>query len=154
MDLFNNVLRDPLPGDWLADPMESLAVLVTPHPLLYEHWFEAALARKNHEAAIEIADRARRHRFLVTLPLGGRVESLRWVLEGPKEMLSPLAVLQRQDLLTRFPEYDQLRQQAEELRKKLAAHAAGAGRRRGAAAAGRGAEAIGGRGPPPADPAL
>jgi tetratricopeptide (TPR) repeat protein len=121
LELFNFVLRDPLPGDWLAEPMESLALLMTPHPLPYEHWFEAALARKNHEAAIVIADRARRHRFLGTLPLGGRVESLRWVLEGPKEMLGPLAVLQRQELLTRFPEYDRLRQQAEELHKKLVA---------------------------------
>ena len=121
LDLFNVVLRDPLPQDWLSEPMEALAVLVTPHPGPYEHWFEAALARKNHEAAIVIADRARRHRFLSTLPLGGRVESLRRVLEGPQEMLSPLALLQRQELLTRFPEYDRLRQQAEELHKKLAA---------------------------------
>jgi CHAT domain-containing protein len=120
-DLFNFVLRDPLPGDWMADPMESLSVLMTPHPLCYEHWFDTAMARRNHEAAIEIADRARRHRFLVTLPLGGRIESLRWVLEGPKEMLTHLALLQRQELLTRFPEYDQLRQQAEQLHNKLAA---------------------------------
>ncbi|MGD0896908.1 MAG: CHAT domain-containing protein [Thermoguttaceae bacterium] len=121
IDLYNLVLRDPLPADWLAEPMESLAVLVDPHPLCYEHWFDAAMARKNHEAAIQIADSARRHRFLTTLPLGGRIESLRWVLQGPKEMLSRLAVLQRQELLTRFPEYDQLRQQAEGLRKKLSA---------------------------------
>jgi tetratricopeptide (TPR) repeat protein len=121
LELFNFVLRDPLPADWAAEPMESLCVLMTPHLLPYEHWFEAAMARKNHEAAIVIADRARRHRFLCTLPLGGRIESLRWVLEGPQEMLSPQAILERQELLTRFPEYEQSRQKAEELRKRLAA---------------------------------
>ena len=56
-----------------------------PHGLIYEHWFEAAVSRKDHELAVEVADRARRHRFLSTLPFGGRLESLRWVLEGPKE---------------------------------------------------------------------
>ena len=87
IDLYQFVLRDPQPADWLTDPMESLAVLCVPHGLIFEHWFEAAVARKDHELAMEVADRARRHRFLSTLPLGGRLESLRWVLEGPKELL-------------------------------------------------------------------
>ena len=43
MDLFTEVLRDPQPADWATDPMESLAVLVTPHPQALEHWFEAAI---------------------------------------------------------------------------------------------------------------
>ena len=68
-----------------------------PHGLIFEHWFEAAVARKDHELAIEVADRARRHRFLCSLPFGGRLESLRWVLEGPKELLPPPAILQRQE---------------------------------------------------------
>lgn len=120
VDLYQMVLRDPQPMDWAADPMESLAVLTTPHGLIYEHWFEAVMVRKERETAIEVADRARRHRFLSTLSLGGRLESLRWVLEGPKEMLSQQALLQRQDLLTRFPEYEDLRQRAERMRKTLA----------------------------------
>ena len=121
IDLFQVVLRDPQPLDWAADPMESLAVLTTPHASIYEHWFEAVMARKERETAIEVADRARRHRFLSTLALGGRLESLRWVLEGPKEMLSQQALLQRQDLLTRYPEYEELRQRAERLHRNLAA---------------------------------
>ena len=103
IDLYQTVLRDPQPADWLTDPMESLAVLWVPHGLIYEHWFEAAVDRKDHELAMEVADRARRHRYLSTLPMGGRLESLRWVLEGPKELLPKQAVLQRQDLLTRYP---------------------------------------------------
>jgi len=43
VDLYGNVLRDPQATDWSASPMESMAVLVTPHPLPLEHWFEAAM---------------------------------------------------------------------------------------------------------------
>jgi len=121
MDLYKDVLRDPQPNDWAIDPMESLAVLVLPHPLPYEHWFEVALMRKEHEAALEIADRARRHRFYSLLPDGGRLLSLRWLLEGPGELLDPQARLQRQDLLVRYPLYDQLSQQARAVRASLAA---------------------------------
>jgi CHAT domain-containing protein len=120
IDLYKELLRDPRPADWANDPMEALAVLTSPHPLPYEHWFEVALARKEHENAIECADRARRHRFFTAMELGGRVEALRWVLDGPMEMLDAQTQLQRQDLLTRYPAYDKLRQQVDGLRKKLA----------------------------------
>ncbi len=46
MNLYDNVLREPLPADWTTDPLESLSVLTTPHPIPYEHWFETALERK------------------------------------------------------------------------------------------------------------
>ena len=88
MELYGNVLRDPLPIDWALDPMETLAVLTTPHLPAYEHWFEAAMQRKEiQDTAMEISDRARRHRFFSSLPLGGRLESLRWILEAPPEWL-------------------------------------------------------------------
>ena len=121
VDLYPIVLRDPQPADWLTDPMESLAALSTPHDRYLEHWFEAAVARKDYELAIEVADRARRHRFLSTLPLGGRLESLRWVLEAPKELLRSQALLQRQELLSRYPLYKDLVDQAAALRRDLAA---------------------------------
>ena len=57
MDLFEYVLRDPTPADWATDPMESLtSPWSTPHPLSFEHWFEVAITRKEHERALEIAD--------------------------------------------------------------------------------------------------
>ena len=121
VDLYKDVLRDPQPADWLTDPMESLAMLYVPHELPFEHWFEAAIARKDRNLALEVSDRAKRHRFLSTLPLGGRLESLRWVLEAPKELLPPEAMLQRQDLLARYPVYKDLRDQAEDLRREVAA---------------------------------
>ena len=45
LDLFQEILREPQPLDWAVDPMESLAVMITPHPQAMEHWFSAALQR-------------------------------------------------------------------------------------------------------------
>ena len=77
MEIYRDVLRDPGPADWASDPMESLAVLVTPHPIPYENWFKVALSRKDLEAAIEIGDHMRRHRFFSSMAYGGRLTSLR-----------------------------------------------------------------------------
>lgn len=122
LELFGEVLRDPSPADWAFDPMESLSVLVTPHPLPLEHWFEAALERKDVkevQMAVEIADRARRHRFFTSLEFGGRLESLRWILEASPEQLPKQALLQRQDILTRYPVYNDLSRQARTIRTAL-----------------------------------
>ena len=119
MDLYGNVLRDPMPADWACDPMESLAVLMTPHPAPLEHWFEVALDRNETQTAMEIADRARRHRFFSSLEFGGRLESLRWILEAPTERLPQQAQLQRQDILARYPAYDKLSQQSRQIREAL-----------------------------------
>ncbi len=121
MDLYSNVLRDPQPDDWGSDPMEAFSVLLTPHPLPIEHWFEVALNRKEHEKALEISDRARRHRFFSSLAFGGRLQSLRWILEGPDEALDQQDQLHRQDLLARYPAYAALARQAAALRTKLGA---------------------------------
>ena len=120
-ELYSEVLRDPLPADWAADPMEAMAVLVTPHPLPIDHWFEVAMLRKEHETALEISDRARRHRFFSSLAFGGRLQSLRWILEGPLEALDQQSQLLRRDLLGRYPAYDQLDQQVRALRAALEA---------------------------------
>ncbi len=118
-ELYAEVLRDPSAEDWSLDPLESLTVLTTPHPLPFEHWFEVALLRKNSDLALEIADLARRHRFYVALPLGGRLLSLRWILEAPVAALSEQAVLRRNDLLVRYPGYAQLSRQDEAIRGQL-----------------------------------
>ena len=134
MVLYDTLLRDPTPGDWATGPLECLAVLSTPHLPAIEHWFEAALkSSKDNELALEIADRARRHRFFSTLPLGGRLLALRWILDGPAEPLGQRGLLQRQDLLARYPRFQQLSQEAAKVRAALAAA--------GQAAEGRGRQA-------------
>ena len=119
MDLFGLLLRNPQPADWTIDPMESLAVLVTPHSAVYEHWFLVALKRNDHDAALEISDRARRHRFFSTLAYGGRLEGLRWILEAPDDALDQAALLQRQDLLAQHPAYGKLSRQARQIREQI-----------------------------------
>jgi len=122
MALYDSLLRDPTPGDWSYNPLECLSVLTAPHGAAFEHWFEAALKNsKEQEIALEISDRARRHRFFSTLPMGGRLLSLRWILEGPPELLGERGLLQRQDLLARFPKYRELAKEAAKIRVSLAA---------------------------------
>ncbi len=119
MELYGELLRDPLAADWGLQPMESLAVLRTPHSESFEHWFLAALQRSEHEAALEIADRARRHRFFSSLAYGGRLQSLRWILEAPDAALDQQAKLNRQALLARYPEYAKLSRQTRQIHATL-----------------------------------
>lgn len=119
-DLYAEVLRDPTAADWRLDPMESLATLVMPHPIPLEHWFEVAIEHREHEKALEIADRARRHRFFSTLPFGGRLASLRWILEGPEQVLGTEDRLQRRELRVQFPEYEKLSGEAAQRLDELA----------------------------------
>jgi hypothetical protein len=118
--LYATVLREPTARDWQLDPLDVIAIQSTPHPLPMEHWFELALTRKEHEKALEIADRIRRHRFHAILPLGGRLQALRWVMQAPNELLDQSAQLQKQDLLNRFAPFDALNQQATAARTALA----------------------------------
>ncbi len=119
IDVYASLLRDPTTSDWTAEPREALSVLSIPHSVSYENWFEVALERKEIEKALEIADRCRRHRFLSAQPLGGRLLNLQWLLESPAESLDRAAVIQRQDLLTRFPQYAKAAEQSRKLRDEL-----------------------------------
>ncbi|MCE9546993.1 MAG: CHAT domain-containing protein [Planctomycetia bacterium] len=121
LDLFAKVLDDPPSAAWRIDPLQALCVLVTPQEPLLDHWLEAAIGREDMATAVEVTDRIRRRRYFNTLPLGGRLLGLRWVLEAPEAALSRPAVLQRHDLLTRYPHYQELARQAEKLQKDLAA---------------------------------
>lgn len=119
--LFADVLRDPTPLDWAMDPLESLAVLTTPHLPPYEHWMMLALDRKEKDVALRISDAMRRHRFYCSIPpVGARTLNLRWTLEAPPETLSQTATLHRQELLQRYPAYAPLSQEAQQLRTELA----------------------------------
>jgi len=121
MQLYEELLRDPQPEDWNIDALECLSVLTGNQELALEHWFELAFGNsKDQQQAVDIADRARRHRFFRSLPMGGRLLALRWLLEGPLELLDDPGLLQRQTLLTRYPRYAQLSEQAAQIRAKLA----------------------------------
>lgn len=119
--LYSELLREPTAADWSTDPIETLVYMNMSHRASLQRWFELALVLRDEAKAVEIADRLRRHRFHSTLPLGGRLLALRWIMEAPENVLSQAAVLQRQDLLVRYPDYGKLATQAAELRQQLRA---------------------------------
>jgi tetratricopeptide (TPR) repeat protein len=118
--LYSNVLREATSRDWTQEPRETLGVTLTPHVLPMEHWFEVAISRKESEKALGISDRIKRHRFHSSLPLGGRLLSLRWILEAPEAALPDKAILQRKDLLLKYPQYSQLSTTSAKYRQQLA----------------------------------
>ena len=119
--LYEYCLREPTAKDWTIQPVETLSYVLTPHLGPLERWFAISLKRKQNEDAIEISDRIRRHRFFTTLPMGGRLVALRWVLEAPEAALGDRARLQRQDLLVRYPKYAALAKRAAGLRQQARA---------------------------------
>jgi tetratricopeptide (TPR) repeat protein len=107
LPLYEQLLRDPDTADWTRDPLEALAFVCTSHEAPFEHWFEMVY-EKDKALALEISELARRHRFLSTLPLGGRLLGLHYTLDTPADELDKPTQLERQDLLGRYPAYDQL----------------------------------------------
>ena len=121
VDLYSSLLLDPTSADWAFQPLDSLAVLKTPQDAAFDRWFIAALERKEVPLALEVAEKAKRRRFLASLPLGGRLLALRTVLEAPEAVLSRDALLQRQRLWASFPAYRQLSEAGSQMHDALRA---------------------------------
>jgi hypothetical protein len=119
VDLYAALLGDPAPSDWAQRPLDALAVLKTPHDDAYDRWLLAALDRRDMSLALEIAEGAKRSRFLAALPLGGRLVALRTLLEAPAGELPNQAALERQQLLASFPPYRELSDAAAQLYQQL-----------------------------------
>ena len=117
--LYELTLQDPGDLQWKLEPMEAIAFLVSPHVDAMQRWFTIAINRKQTNKALQIADAVRRHRFFSTLPLGGRLLSLRWVLHGDPLLLSQNALQQRQKFLTRYAGYRGLLNDAQSLRAEI-----------------------------------
>ena len=117
--IYQKLLSDPEPADWMLRPFETLAVLQTPHGPAFSLWLDAVLSRKNLATALEVSDLAKRHRYHYSLAWGGRLAALRDTLETPEHLLSQHARNQRNELLLRFPQYDQLLQAGRQLRSDL-----------------------------------
>ncbi len=118
-DLYSHLLREPQSSDWLTQPLDTLSVITTPRPGPLRRWFEVAKLRKDSEKVFHVAEQLRRQRFFSTLPMGGRMLALRWVMEAPEASLSPEALLQRQDIRARYPEYAELAARAREIQRRL-----------------------------------
>jgi hypothetical protein len=118
--LYADVLREPQPNDWTSEPLETLGVAVAPRGIPMEHWFEAVMKRNEPERACEIIERMRRQKFFASLPLGGRLLALRWILAGPAESIGDRGNLQRRDILAKYPQFGELSRQVEEVRAVIA----------------------------------
>lgn len=103
--VYEVLLADPSPKDSLLRPLESMAVMKTPHNGAFERWLLAVLDRRNLNAAMEVTDRAKRRRFHYALPWGGRLSAVRSLLTATAETLSPGEQQQRRELLDRFPDF-------------------------------------------------
>lgn len=121
VDFYKTLLADPLPSDWTRDPLDVMAVMKTTQDAAFDRWFMAALERKEPSLAFEIAERSKRRRYLATLPFGGRLLALRAILESPVASLSQEAILQRQQILGKFPEYQTLTDAGIKTRDQLVA---------------------------------
>ena len=120
-NLFAEVLREPTNADWTTNPMETMSTVVTYNLRPWVHWFYVTLDNKQYEEAIAISDRIRRRRFFASLPHGGRLLSLRWILEAPDDVLSETANRQRQDMLVKYPQYHELSKRAAASRESILA---------------------------------
>ncbi len=120
-DVYAALLGEPLPADWAYQPLDVMAVLMTAHDDAFDRWFLAALDAKKAPLAIDVAEQAKRRRFLASLPLGGRLEAVRTILEAPEPELSKEAGLQRQQYLSIAPAYRELAAAGNQLQGELRA---------------------------------
>lgn len=121
--LYGTLLGEPSADDWSRDPLDALAAWHARHDDAYDTWFLLSWERQRPEdlaRLIEITDRARRKRFLSSLELGGRPQSIRWLLAASPEQLAPEMRLQRQDLLVRFPQLARTEQDGRGLQEQFA----------------------------------
>ena len=118
---YQRLLIDPGARQWQFNPMETVAYVTSAHVQSMEAWFEILLSRKNHEKAIQVAERIRRHRFYESLPFSGRWLALRWLLMSPEAGLNKVARQQRSEFLKKFPEFATSLQQVASIEQQLRA---------------------------------
>ena len=117
--VYEQLLVDPDESHWKYQPMDAMTYLTSPHVGSMEQWFEILLARRNHEKAIEVAERIRRHRFYASLPMSGRLLSLRWISTAPEALLTKESMQQREAIDDLYPKFRQSIERIEELRHEI-----------------------------------
>ncbi len=117
--LYEELLRQPNPNDWANNVLDTLAVTSVRKDRAFDHWFEVSLRRSEPGRAIEIAEQCKCHRLMASLPLGGRLMSLRWMLNAPVELLSAECVNMRHDVTARYSDLVDLGKRVEKARDAL-----------------------------------
>lgn len=118
-DLYEYLLREPTATDWAVQPMDCLAVQNIIPLGAFERWFLILQQRDLRDKAFDVAERTRRERFYSTQQFGGRLLSLRYLLEAAENCLPNEFKINRQDILIEFPEYNQLLKEARQIKTEL-----------------------------------
>jgi len=121
VNVYQTLLSDPTPTDWVIRPLQTLAYMKTPHDQAFNHWLDAQFANKSAGAALEITDLAKRRRYHGQLAFGGKLAALRNTLEAPEIVLNPRRQNQRSDLMLRYPGYAERLKAGQQLRAKIQA---------------------------------
>ncbi|NOY29332.1 MAG: CHAT domain-containing protein [Planctomycetes bacterium] len=121
VDVYQSLLADPTPADWVYRPLETIAVLKTPHSAAFDRWLAALMSRKDASTALEVTDLAKRRRYHGALAWGGRLAALRDAIEAPASTLNPQTMVRRNDLLTKYPFYAQEMKSGQQLQASLQA---------------------------------
>ena len=119
INVYQTLLSDPTPADWVIRPLQTLAYMKSPHEGAFERWIDAQLASKATGAALEITDLTKRRRYHSQLSRGGKLAALRNTLEAPESSLDPKLLNQRTELLLRYPQYAEMLQQGHQLRAQI-----------------------------------
>lgn len=117
--LYANVLREPREVDWRTDPLETISMLLSKRTGAIERWLELLVKRKEYDEAVRVAEHLKRHRFYSTLPFGGRLLSLRWLIDGDANMLGKQGMNQQTHLRDKYPQLAKTSRRAEQIRLKL-----------------------------------
>ena len=117
--VYEILLSDPMTADVVLQPLESMAVMTTPHEDAFERWLISVLDRRNLAAALDVTDRTKRRRFHQSVPWGGRLAAVRDILTSPPDALTPELQQQQGELLTRFPTFAAVTADVHKLRGEL-----------------------------------
>lgn len=119
MDLYAQLLHEPTAEEWRLAPLETMAFWTTPQLPRFNRWYLSAVATGDERSALQIADLSRRVRFNQLMPMAGKIMSLRFLLSGPQDWMSPRQIEWRKDFLARNPKLTELAKTAEGLATEL-----------------------------------
>ncbi len=99
------------PGPWINDPVEALAVQTSDLTNFSSLMVDIARRRNKNELVVQRLDDWQRQSFRQSLPWGGRLSDLRWLVASSEDWLPPDAATARQNLPAVFqPLQNQLRE--------------------------------------------
>jgi len=100
----NQCTADPPPWLWKADPVDAISFLAMDRRKAFFLQLRLASKQGDRSELVTLVDSMLRHRFLVQLPLGGRVQQVRNLVTANPDSLDPSAADQRKNASGRLKE--------------------------------------------------